>query len=146
MQLPDGLTLTIEDDPAEAEFDRLADGLEVFNEECWPGHQPWQRLGIFLRRDGIVGGLAAETYAGWLFIRYFWIEARYRGLGLGRSLIGMAEERARRRGCHSAYVDTFSFQAPEFYRGQGYAEFGRLPYPPQGERIFLRKRLTEDAP
>ena len=30
----------------------------------------------------------------------------------------------------------------DFYRKQGYEEFGRLPYPPKGERIFLRKALA----
>lgn len=147
MQLPAGLTLSIEDRPDEAEIDCLPEGLEAFNEQQWPGHQPWQALGVFLREEGrIVAGLAGETYAGWLFIRYFWIAERFRRQGLGRHLIAAAEQRARERGCHSAYVDTFSFQAPGFYARQGYVEFGRLPYPPRGERIWLRKRLTEEAP
>jgi|SRR4051812_698892 len=143
MQLPPGLTLSIEDKPAEADIDVLPEGLEAFNEQHWPGHQPWQTLGVFLREEGrVVGGLVGETYAGWLFIRFLWIEERLRRHRLGAGLIATAEQRARERGCHSAYVDTFSFQAPDFYRKQGYAEFGRLPYPPKGERIWLRKALA----
>lgn len=147
MQLPPGLTFSIEDRPAEADIDALPEGLEAYNERQWPGHQPWQELGVFLREAGrIGGGLVGETYSGWLFIRYFWIEERLRRHRLGAGLIAAAEGRARERGCHSAYVDTFSFQAPEFYRKQGYTAFARLPYPPRGERIWLRKRLTEEAP
>jgi GNAT superfamily N-acetyltransferase len=147
MQLPPGLTLDVEDAPTEADIDVLPEGLEAFNEAQWPGHQPWETLAIFLREAGrVVGGLQGETYAGWLFIRYFWLDARLRKLGLGAGIIAAAEQRARERGCHSAYVDTFSFQAPGFYQRQGYVEFGRLPYPPKGERIWLRKSLTEDAP
>ena len=142
MGLPAGLTLSIEDKPAEADVEALPDGLEAYNEGHWPGHQPWETLGLFIRRGGtVVGGLAGESYAGWFFIRYLWIEAALRRQGLGRHLIALAEQRARERGCHGIYLDTFSFQAPEFYRSQGYEEFGRLPYPPKGERIFLRKSL-----
>jgi GNAT superfamily N-acetyltransferase len=151
MQLPPGLTLSIEDAPAEADIDVLPEGLEAFNEAEWPGHQPWATHAVFLRETGraagrIRGGLHCETYAGWMFLRYFWLEAPLRRLGLGAGIVAAAEQRARERGCHSAYVDTFSFQAPGFYERQGYVPFARLPYPPKGERIFLRKRLTEDAP
>lgn len=147
MQVPPGLTLSVEDRPDRAEAESLGDGLEAFNEQRWPGHQPWEELGVFLR-DGnrVVAGLFGETYAGWLFIRYFWIAEHLRRSGLGAGIIAAAEQRARERGCHSAYVDTFSFQAPGFYAKQGYVEFARLPYPPRGERIWLHKRLTKAAP
>ena len=142
IDLPPGVTFAIEDSPARSDAEALAWGLEAFNERAWPGHQPWQTLGVFLRREGkVVGGLAGELYAGWMFIKYFFLEEALRRNGIGRAVIAAAEARALERGCHSAWVDTFSFQAPEFYRKQGYAEFGRLPYPPVGERIFLRKRL-----
>ena len=44
----------------------------------------------------------------------------------------------------SAWLDTFSFQGPEFYPKFGYREFGRLDYPPDHQRIFLQKRLTAE--
>jgi GNAT superfamily N-acetyltransferase len=142
MDLPPGLTLSIKDAPTDADVEVLPDGLEAYNERQWPGHQPWETLGVFIRRDArVVAGLAGESYAGWFFIRYFWIDEALRRQGLGRQLIAAAEQRARERGCHGVYVDTFSFQAPEFYRKQGYEVFGRLPYPPKGERLFLRKAL-----
>ncbi|MEN0076182.1 MAG: GNAT family N-acetyltransferase [Paracraurococcus sp.] len=147
MSLPPGLTFGIEDAPSEEDLDALPRGLEAYNEQQWPGHQPWQTVNVLARRDGrVAGGLRAEIYAGWLFLRYFWIEEGLRGGGLGRRIIAAAERRAQASGCHSAWVDTFSFQAPGFYEKQGYVEFARLPYPPKGERLFLRKRLTEDAP
>jgi GNAT superfamily N-acetyltransferase len=142
IDLPPGVTLTVEDKPDRAAVEALPEGLEAFNEAAWPRHQPWQELAVLLRRDGgVVGGLFGETYAGWLFIRYFWLEATLRRGGIGRAVIAAAEARAKQRGCHSAWVDTFSFQAPDFYAKQGYVEFGRLPYPPGFERIFLQKPL-----
>ncbi len=147
MELPPGIALSVEDRPARCDADALGDGLEVFNEAAWPKHLPWQELGVFLRAQGrIVGGLFGETYAGWLFIRYFWLAEALRGRRLGAGILALAEQRAVERGCHSAFLDTFSFQAPEFYRKQGYVEFGRLPYPPRGERIFLRKTLVQPPP
>ena len=89
----------------------------------------------------IVAGLGGETYSGWLFIRYLWVSDALRGKGIGRELMGSAEARALERGCHSAWVDTFSFQAPGFYPKLGYQVFGELDYPPGHKRIFLQKRL-----
>jgi hypothetical protein len=52
------------------------------------------------------------------------------------------EDAARRRGCRAAWLDTFSFQAPGFYRGLGYRVFGKLAgYPPGHTRHFLWKPL-----
>lgn len=142
MNLPQGLVLSVEDDPAQDDLDRLPHALEAFNEQRWPGHLPWLPLGVFLRQDSIVqAGLEGETYAGWLFVRTFWIAELLRGQGLGRRMLQEAERRATLRGCHSAWLDTFSFQAPGFYERMGYAVFGTLPYPPH-ERLFLQKRLS----
>jgi GNAT superfamily N-acetyltransferase len=71
-----------------------------------------------------------------------WLADHLRGAGLGRDLIGQAERIAIRRGCHSAYLDTFSFQARGFYEALGYTLFGTLDYPPGHQRRFLQKRLA----
>jgi len=141
-----GYRLAVEDDPAEVDVEVLPNGLEAFNERCWPHHPPWLPLGVFVRREKeVVAGLAGKTYCGWLFIRYLWVSESLRGRGVGRELMVQAEARARDRGCHSAWVDTFSFQAPGFYEKLGYEEFGRLDYPPDHRRHFLKKRLISPA-
>jgi GNAT superfamily N-acetyltransferase len=132
----------IEDAPSDADVEVLPNGLEAFNESRWPGHQQWRPLAVFARdRGSIAAGLAGETYSGWLFIRYLWVSDALRGKGIGRELMAGAEARALERGCHSAWVDTFSFQAPDFYRKLGYRVFGELDYPPGHKRFFLQKRL-----
>jgi GNAT superfamily N-acetyltransferase len=132
----------IEDAPSDADVEVLPNGLEAFNESRWPGHQQWRPLAVFARdRGSIVAGLAGETYSGWLFVRYLWVSGALRGKGIGRELMAGAEARALERGCHSAWVDTFSFQAPGFYPKLGYQVFGELDYPPGHKRIFLQKRL-----
>ena len=141
-----GYRLAVEDDPAEVDVEVLPNGLEAFNERQWPDHPSWLPLGVFVRREKeVAAGLAGETYCGWLFIRYLWVSESLRGRGVGRELMVHAEARARDRGCHSAWVDTFSFQAPGFYEKLGYEEFGRLDYPPDHRRHFLKKRLISPA-
>ena len=141
------LRFDIEDAPSQADVEVLPNGLEAFNESQWPRHQPWRPLAVFARDgEGIIAGLAGETYSGWLFIRYLWVSDALRGQGIGRKLMGDAEVRALERGCHSAWVDTFSFQAPGFYLRLGYAVFGELDYPPGHKRVFLQKRLGGGRP
>ena len=54
-----------------------------------------------------------------------------------------AEAVAREQGCVGIWLDTFTFQAPGFYRKLGYALFGEIPdYPPGSSRFFLSKRLS----
>jgi GNAT superfamily N-acetyltransferase len=143
MTLPSGLRLDIEDEPAQADVEVLPNGLEAFNESRWPKHQPWKPLAVFVRdSERIVAGLAGETYSGWLFIRYLWVSDGLRGKGIGRRLMLAGEARAVERGSHSAWVDTFSFQAPIFYRKLGYEVFGELDWSPDFKRYFLRKRLA----
>jgi GNAT superfamily N-acetyltransferase len=142
MTLPSGLQLTVADDIADEHLRRLAYGLEDFNEEQWPGHEPWIRLAILVR-DGtrLCAGLEGHTYMGWLFVQHLWVTPPQRGQGIGRLLMAEAERTARERGAHSAWLDTYSFQAPGFYEKLGYRQFGELDYPPGRKRCFLQKRL-----
>ena len=93
-------------------------------------------------KRAIVGGLVGETYFGWMFASLFWVSEKYRGKGWGKSLMESAEKEARKRGVRQVYLDTFSFQAPGFYKKLGYREFGRLTQFPAGhDRIWMSKVL-----
>ncbi|PKN93875.1 MAG: GNAT family N-acetyltransferase [Chloroflexi bacterium HGW-Chloroflexi-6] len=90
----------------------------------------------------IVGGVIGSTYWDWLYINLMWIKDGLRGRGYGQQLLALAEEEARKRGAKNAYLDTFSFQAPDFYKKYGYQVFGMLDDFPQGhQRYFLKKEL-----
>jgi GNAT superfamily N-acetyltransferase len=144
-RIPPQYQILVEDEPAEAAVEVLPRGLEAFNESQWPDHAPWRPLGVFIRdAEIIMGGLAGETYCGWLCIRYLWVRDDLRSRGFGRELMARAETRAVERGCHSAWLDTFSFQARGFYEKLGYEEFGTLDYPPNHKRHFMKKRLTSE--
>jgi GNAT superfamily N-acetyltransferase len=71
-----------------------------------------------------------------------WVSEELRGGGLGAHLLGTAEAAARERGCGAVWLDTFSFQAPDFYKKPGYRQFGQLDdFPPGHAHHFLWKPL-----
>jgi GNAT superfamily N-acetyltransferase len=89
----------------------------------------------------VVGGLLGKTEWGWLHVGTLAIQEEYRGRGYGTKLLARAEREALARGCHDAYLDTFSFQARPFYEKLGYEVFGVLENFAEHTRFFLRKRL-----
>ncbi len=104
------------------------------------GHRP---LTLALRRDGdLVGGLVGATFMGWLSVDGLWVAEGHRGRGHGAALMARAEEEARARGATDSVLDTFSFQAPGFYRKLGYRDFARLDgFPAGGSRHYMTKAL-----
>ena len=90
----------------------------------------------------IAGGLIGETHWGWLYMNLLFIKEELRGQGYGHRLLTLAEDEARQRGARNAYLDTFSFQTPDFYRQHGYQVFGELKdFPPGHQRYYLTKQL-----
>lgn len=146
MDLPRGLRLTIEDQPSAADWERLGVALDRYNRD-YLGETGFSRMGFFVRNEGgeVMAGLVGSTYAGWLFVAELWVHAELRRRGIGSALLELAEQRATALGCHSAMLDTFSFQGPEFYPRFGYQAYGVLDYPPGHQRIFLRKQLASQG-
>jgi GNAT superfamily N-acetyltransferase len=121
-------------------------GIHAYNLQK-AGDQAYQRLCYVLYApDGsVAGGLIGATYWDWLYIDLLFVKEELRRQGYGRQLLVLAEAEALRRGAKNAYLDTFSFQAPEFYTRQGYRVFGELPDFPRGQtRYFLTKGLSTD--
>lgn len=96
------------------------------------------------RADGLIGGLAGHTWGRWLHVNHLWVSEEHQGAGLGSRLLGEAERIARaERDCLNSRVETWDFQAPGFYRGQGYEVVSVIPDYPAGAKEFtLTKRLT----
>ena len=101
-------------------------------------------LGIFLENEAgeRMAGIIAETHGNWLFVELLWVAEELRGQNIGTKLLKQAEETARERGCKFVFLDTFSFQAPLFYKKQGYKEvFTLTEYPRTGKRHYYTKTL-----
>ena len=90
----------------------------------------------------VIGGLWGNTAYGWLFVQLLAVPVELHRQGWGRQLMSEAEQEARNRGCHSAWLDTFEFQSRGFYERLGYSCFATLPEYPKGfSRYFLCKHL-----
>ena len=140
------MEITLEEDAAPGDVEAVRDGLAAFNRQHAPpdGYRP---LNLFLRdKDGaVVGGLLGETFWDWLHISVLWVDQTHRGRGAGRRLLGQAEAEAGRRGCVGVFVDTLSFQAPDFYARHGYAPWGQIEgLPPGHRRVFFQKSLRPE--
>ena len=145
MDLPAGLRLSFEKNPSWDDREFVDEALGTYNAP-FLRDPSWSYFGIFVRDDAgaIRAGLIGNCYAGWLFVNLLWVHEELRRSGIGQSLLAEAERHAVEFGCHSAWLDTFSFQGPNFYPKFGYEEFGRLDYPPGHQRIFLKKQLVEE--
>jgi len=131
------------DDPEDAAMTTIGHGIRSYNEQQAGanGHRP---LCLFLYAPDhtVVGGLIGEMHWNWFYVHLLWVTDELRGRGYGRRLLTLAEQEARQRGAKNAYLDTFSFQAPDFYKKHGYEVFGELQdFPPGHQRYFLRKQL-----
>ena len=101
-------------------------------------------IGIFLENDTgeITAGLIGNTNGNWLKIKYLWVDKASRGMGVGSRILQAAEEEAKARGCRFVFLDTFGFQAPDFYKKYGYKNVFTLEeYPVTGKRYYFVKEL-----
>jgi GNAT superfamily N-acetyltransferase len=135
--------IAVVEDPEESAWGIIGQGISRYNRQQ-VGENHFKRLCFVLHApdQSIVGGVIGATYWGWFFLDLLWVEEGLRGRGYGHRLLTAAEEEARQRGANGVYLDTFSFQAPEFYKRHGYRVFGTLQdFPPGHQRYFLTKQL-----
>lgn len=101
-------------------------------------------LGIYLQDKAgqKIAGLIGNTHGNWLFIKFLWVSEELRGQNIGSNILSQGENIAKERGCKYSFLDTFSFQAPEFYKKHGYKEVFVLEnYPVVGKRHYFTKTL-----
>lgn len=121
----------------------VSDGLTAFNDSI-VGSSPLVELMVaaYDETKTLLGGIKGHTHRGWLYVGWLWVSDESRNSGVGSHLMRLAEQEAKKRGCHGSYLNTFSFQALDFYKKQGYEVFGELNNFPKGHsRIFLKKNL-----
>lgn len=131
---------------ADAALDqRLSDELDRFNAAATTDVPPSEELTVRIEADGeLVAGLSGWTWGSAAGIGMVWVREDQRGTGAGARLLGAFEAEAVARGCTHAFVTSFTFQAPDFYRRQGYVEIFRWESVPTAGRddVHLRKDLT----
>jgi ribosomal protein S18 acetylase RimI-like enzyme len=137
--------IEIETSPSEQTLAVVRAGMRRHTESRVPWAE-YSDLSLIARDndEAVIAAALGETGRGWLHISVVWVEERSRGRRLGTQLVNAMEAEAVRRGCHGAYLDTFSYQARPFYEKLGYEVFGTLDdYPAGHQRFYMRKRLSK---
>ena len=93
---------------------------------------------------GVVGGVYGKLLLGnMLSVEVLWVEEPFRNQDFGTQLMTKIEDAARSMGSRQSIVDTFDFQALDFYKKNGYTQFGVIddcPCP-GNKRYYLYKNL-----
>ncbi len=90
----------------------------------------------------VQGGIWTELLFDWSYIEILYVPDRLRGQGMGSELLKRAEEIAIAKGAVGMWLETFDFQAPDFYLKNGYQLFATLTdYPKGSSRRFLFKQF-----
>ena len=135
--------ITVTNAPEPDVVEAIGQGLAGFN-EADVGPADRVQLAVVVRSDEgqLVAGISGYTAWGWLYVQWLWVDEAFRGQSLASRMLAAAEEEARQRGCHGAYIDTFNPVALKVYERAGYMVFGALPDFPKGRtRSFLSKQL-----
>lgn len=93
--------------------------------------------------NNIIAGCIAKMYC-WrvIYIDILWVDDNYRKQGFGTKLLKEIEQVAEEEKCTLIHLDTFDFQAKDFYLRHGYELFGVLEDCPENHcRYYLKKKL-----
>lgn len=104
----------------------------------------YEEINLHLKDDegNVIAGLLSVLCWNWLEVDILWVDARYRKQGQGSKLLMEAEKIAREKGCTFIKLNTFSFQAPDFYKKHGYREIAVIDDAPRGfKHYYFMKEL-----
>ena len=132
------------------ESDFVVDRIVEYNLSIVPSKQEidflWINRVVEDENGDIIAGILSKMYC-WncLYIDVLWVKDKYRKQGLGSRLLKEIENIALDKGCNLIHLDTFDFQAKDFYIKYGYEVFGILDECPEGhKRYFLKKKLKNN--
>ncbi|MGW0820490.1 GNAT family N-acetyltransferase [Streptomyces sp. NPDC002845] len=123
---------------------RIDDELTAFNARATGAGEPAEFSVRMTDAAGeVAGGLTGWIWGSLCAVDMLWVREDQRHAGWGAKILDAAEEEGVRRGCTDMIVSSFTFQAPDFYRKQGYRETGRTEGIPGGHQdVHFHKSLT----
>ncbi|HWH86044.1 MAG TPA: GNAT family N-acetyltransferase [Pseudomonas sp.] len=139
------LRIELTQNPSEEQRQAILQPLIDYNDAKTGGSKS-EPFALMVRDDhgSIVGGLYGRVIFRWMFIELLSVPEQGRGQGIGSKLMAQAQALATDKHCLGIWLDTFDFQAPEFYKKLGFSQFGEImDYPPGHKRHFFLKRLID---
>lgn len=90
----------------------------------------------------VIAGINSLMYCwGMLYIDVLFVEDSHRGQQLGSLLLKKVETEAKSMGATLSHLDTFDWQAKDFYLKHGYQIFGFLDGCPPGHKRYYMKKV-----
>jgi len=138
--------IDVEDEPLSAAARAVDDGLHASNLAAAPLHEV-ASFACYARdaAGAVIGGAVGRRWGGCCELQQLWVAPSHRRRGLGGRLVRAFEAAAIARGCDTAYLETFSFQAPSLYRSLGYRAAHELACFPHGVVKYLMVRRLAGA-
>ncbi|MBA2657238.1 MAG: GNAT family N-acetyltransferase [Tatlockia sp.] len=137
---------------SEKETQFIGDEIVAFNKSNAPFTQDndFVSLNFHIKNDNglIIAGVNSVMYCwGMLYISVLFVAKDFRGQQLGSLLLNKVEYEAKLMGASLSHLDTFDWQAKDFYLKEGYEVFGVLDAcPPGHKRYYLKKTLLAHEP
>ena len=79
--------------------------------------------GCHIEESGeLLAGITAQSVFDTVEVEFLYVKEGHRHKGYGRALIQNVEGKAKKDGMKRIILNTYSFQAPDFYRSIGYKE------------------------
>jgi len=141
--MADPLRWEFTDSPQASDLEAVDAGLHLYNLAA-ADLAAVRPLACFSRAKSgeVIGGLRARQWGRAVEVQQLWVDERHRRRGVAARLMRMLEQAAVERGATVIYLDTFSFQAPEFYRRCGYESVLRIDGFPDGiAKHLMTKRV-----
>jgi GNAT superfamily N-acetyltransferase len=92
--------------------------------------------------DKIIAGIESVIYQyNILYIHALFVDENFRHKGFGSVLLQKVESNAIDVGAKLSHLDTFDFQAKDFYLKHGYEIFGILDNCPQCHKRYYMKKI-----
>lgn len=135
----------VSDSAAPADLAAIDKGLTEFNEQS-ANLASVRPLHVVARDESgqLIGGLIGRTWGLCCEIQVLWVDESTRQSGVGTTLVRQAEAEAARRECVTAFLETFSFQAPEFYARLGYETKHQIDGMPDGIcKSYMLRQLSD---
>lgn len=134
-----------DDNPSLSDTLAIHQGIMQYNASVFPDSV--RQISIFIKDDNnnVVGGIICYLSPNSMYIESIWVDERIRKQKYGSKLMKMAEDEAIKHGCKISTVDTFGWQAEEFYLNNDYKRVGETKDHIFGySRISLRKDLLNN--
>jgi N-acetylglutamate synthase-like GNAT family acetyltransferase len=133
---------SVENNPPATDDKVLRNGIVDFNSQII--NEKATHFSVFAK-DGpkVIGGALIWQHSDALYIDVLWCNEKYRKKGIGTKIITMIDDVAKNKGLPKIFVDTYDFQAQDFYKKHGFYCIGTIPkYLKDYDRIFMRKDVS----